>query len=314
MWKVDTHCDVLWKMWRDSNLSFYETPSTLQVHMNHIRKSQVKLQTFAVFVPPSVPVAERFYTAIKMIDIFFEKIVKQSREISLVFHAGDLPDDGWSDKQWGAILSLEGADALQGELHHLRILYRLGVRSMGLTWNWRNEAADGVLEPSPGGLSQFGRELVREAEDLGILLDISHLAEKPFWEVMEQNRDRPIIASHSNCKSVHNHPRNLTDEQIKAIMQTGGVIGLTFVPPFLSGKNRTDISDLLFHIEHVLSLGGENHLGFGSDFDGIDETMMDLTDAGEYNRLEEELLKRYPEKIVKKIFFDNWIRVYREVL
>ncbi len=314
MWKVDSHCDVLWKMWRDPNVSFFDKNSSLHVHMDHLRKSQMKLQTFAVFVSPSVSVSERFYNALKMIDIFYEKIVNPSQKVSVVLHPDDLPEEGWSDEQIGAILSLEGADALQGELHNLRNLYRLGVRSLGLTWNWRNEAADGVLEPSPGGLSQFGRELVREAQELGIILDVSHIAEKPFWEVMEQNRGKPIIASHSNCKSVHNHPRNLTDEQIKAIIQTGGVIGITFVPLFISGEKSTDISQLIPHIEHVLSLGGENNLGFGSDFDGIDETMTDLTDAGEYNRLEEELLKRYPEKIVKKIFFDNWIRVYREVL
>src|SRR5690606_34269437 len=126
------------------------------------------------------------------------------------------------------------------------------------------------LEPRGGGLTARGRELVAECNRLGIALDVSHLSERGFWELMERTQDAPI-ASHSNAKALCSHPRNLTDEQIHAIIKTGGRIGITFVPYFLRAGGGAAIDDVLRHLEHICSLGGAGHVAFGSDFDGIDQ-------------------------------------------
>ncbi|MBO8170931.1 MAG: membrane dipeptidase [Bacillaceae bacterium] len=314
MWKFDTHCDVLLKLWEsEGKIDFYCENDDLHVHYPNMVKSDILVQTFAVFVPPSLPVHNRFHTALEMVDLFYEKIIRDQKQMRLIRTSDDLKHHLQKKDKPGAILSLEGADALQGNLTYLRTLYRSGVRSIGLTWNYRNEAADGVEEPSPGGLSQFGRELVQEAARLNMIVDISHLSEKGFWDLAE-NFQIPIMASHSNCKSIHNHPRNLTDEQIKTIIHLGGVIGMTFVPGFIADKENVSVTDLLKHIEHICSLGGENHIGFGSDFDGISDTMIDLTDSGEYHILQEALLKHYPEHLVRRFLCDNWAETYQKLL
>lgn len=314
MWKFDTHCDVLLKLWEsERSLSFYEAGQQLHVQYQYMVKADIKVQAFAIFVPPDVPVHHRFHAALEMIDIFYEEVVGKGEKIRSISSSADLDTDRVRHGPRGALLTLEGADALQGNITYLRTLYRLGVRSLGLTWNWRNEAADGVEEPNPGGLSKFGRELVEEAQRLGIAIDISHLSEKGFWDVMEMAQ-APVLASHSNCKAIHNHQRNLTDEQIKAIIQNDGVIGLTFVPSFVAGGNKVTIRHLLKHVEHVCSLGGEKHLGFGSDFDGITKTMADLSNQGEYEKLQEILLKHYPENVVRGFLFDNWQHLYKRIL
>lgn len=300
-------------MVQDQTVDFYEKNDHLQVQYHYLEKANIAMQVFAIFVPPSIPSSERFYYALKMIDVFYERVVKKDK-LHPIFTVKDI--EGLfqhPSHSRGGMLSLEGADALQGDITNLRTLHRLGLRALGFTWNHRNEAADGVEEPNPGGLSQFGRQLLKEANRLGILLDVSHLSEKGFWDVIEGSK-APILASHSNCKGIHNHKRNLTDEQIKAIFKQGGVIGLTFVPYFIKDGEKIKIKDLFQHLDHLLSLGGENHIAFGSDFDGISQTMVDLQNTGDYYLLVNELLKCYKDENVEKWLNMNWRRLFSQVL
>lgn len=309
---VDAHCDALWKMVEDSSLNFYDKDSRLHVHFQNMEKSNIALQAFALFVPPSIHASHRFEYALRMIDVFYERVIKEGTLIP-IYSSEDVKlvlSDSSSCK--GAMLTLEGADALQGSLVHLRVLHRLGVRVLGFSWNHRNEAADGVEEPHAGGLSLFGRQLLEEANRLKMVLDISHLAEKGFWDVIELSKS-PIIASHSNCQSIHPHRRNLSDRQIQAIIKSRGIIGLTFVPDFIANKDQVTIDDLLKHIEHLLGLGGENHIGFGSDFDGISRTMGNLQNTGDYDNLVNALLKNYREDQVYKWLTGNWRRLLLEI-
>lgn len=310
---IDAHCDALLKLVRDDQLSFHEKNDSMQVQYRYLEKANVILQAFAIFISPKVTANHRFDAALDMVDEFYEKVICNGK-MKPVYSSSDLMslfEKGQSKR--GAILTLEGADALQGNIVYLRTLYRLGVRALGFTWNHRNEAADGVEEPNPGGLSLFGRQVLKEANRLGIVLDVSHLAEKGFWDVIEYTQ-APIMASHSNCKSVYPHQRNLNDEQLQAIFKNGGVVGLTFVPQFITNAKNVMITDLLNHLEHVLSLGGEDHVAFGSDFDGIDTTMADLTNVSFYNRLVEELLKNYKKEQVEKWLSINWKNLFCQVL
>ena len=213
----------------------------------------------------------------------------------------------------GALLSLEGVDSLQGNLAYLRILYHLGVRIVGVTWNRANWAADGVLEPRKGGFTAAGMDLIKECNRLGMIMDVSHLSEKAFWELLESSR-KPVIASHSNASAISPRLRNLSDDQIRSLIQTGGVMGITFVPPFVSDEQPVPIDRILRHIDHVCALGGRCHIGFGSDFDGIKEWIAGLEHAGRYDRLVNLLLRHYREEDARLFLHGNWFRYFMKQL
>ena len=189
----------------------------------------------------------------------------------------------WSDfdllkeDEIGALLTLEGVDAIGNDLQKLTILYELGVRSIGLTWNNANLAADGAGEKRVAGLISFGREIVEFNNHHKILTDVSHLSEKAFWDVMEE-AEYPI-ASHSNAKALCNHVRNLSDEQAKMMFDKNAMIHVVYNPPFVKNKGEVTITDLIEHIDHFCSLGGVNQIGLGSDFDGISTKILSLEDA-----------------------------------
>lgn len=148
---------------------------------------------------------------------------------------------------------------------------------------------------------------------LGMVVDIAHLAPKGFWDVMNM-ANAPVIASHANAKAIHNHRRNLDDDQLRALFQTGGLIGMTYVPYFVAEGNRVSIDDLMRHINHILALGGENHIGLGSDFDGIEETMIDLRSGADYPQLQKRLFQAYGDTVARKILGGNFKRVLESIL
>lgn len=236
------------------------------------------------------------------------------------------------DDQVGFLLVLEGGRPLEGSLAVLRQFFRLGVRCLLLTWNGRNELADGVGEgPSAGGLSNFGREVVREMRRLGMVLDLSHLAPAGFHEALDLY-DGIVVATHSNAKALHDHPRNLTDDQIKLVAQTGGVVGVAFMPAFLS-SGTPSVETVVDHIEHMAGLVGDEHVCIGPDFsygpvaeehrkqrkyEGI---KVDLTvpypipDAASLPNLEEALRRRgFGEEAMANVLGKNLLRVLHDVL
>jgi membrane dipeptidase len=213
-----------------------------------------------------------------------------------------------------AVLAIEGGEALEGDLGVLRLFHRLGVRSIGLTWNERNNIADGVGDSrSKGGLSVFGADLIKEMNRLGILVDVSHLSDPGFWDVVELST-QPIIASHSNSRAVCNHRRNLTDDQIKALAKNGGVMGMNFAAAFVKEDGKPKLDDLLNHIDHIVELVGPEHVGLGSDFDGIGAAPEELTDASTMPLITDGLCKRgYSDEHIRLILGGNYFRVFKEV-
>jgi len=214
----------------------------------------------------------------------------------------------------GVMLTVEGGEALGGDPAVLRMLYRLGVRMLGLTWNGRNELADGVGErDTGGGLTALGQEVVREMDRLGMAVDISHLAEAGFWQVLQVG-NRPPLASHANCAALCPHPRNLTDEQVKALGQKGGMVCLTFVPDFVDPDNPT-LERLVDHVVHASGLVGPGCVGLGSDFDGIEETIRGLESPACFPALATTLLNRgFTEEDVRGIMGENLVRYLGRVL
>ncbi|WP_068774699.1 dipeptidase [Paenibacillus sp. FJAT-26967] len=301
---IDAHCDALMKMYRNRRLDF-QTPSVeLDVNYPLMKAGGIKIQFLAIYLPEEIrtPGIEH---VLEYVDILYQRILSNP-EICLIRNRSDL-NTVMNSSRKGVILSLEGVEGLQGNLGHLRILQRLGLRSVGLTWNFANWSADGIMEARGGGLTARGRMLIKESNHLNLMLDVSHLSIKGFWDLMEYP-DLSVFASHSNAKSVCEHPRNLTDDQIKQLINQQGMIGLTFVPWFVHKADPVTISDLLRHLDHVCALGGEDYVGFGSDFDGIDRYITGLEDAGMYTNLANELCKRYSLSQVHKFLSRNWNR------
>lgn len=300
--KIDFHCDVISKLLVEPKLDFHKEdfPARLDVTLQSLLDADYMIQVFAVYIPSDHP--KDLITVMKSIEIFYERVANHPNMI-IVDSAIDVERCKATNKI-GAILSLEGVDGLQGHIFLASLLYRLGVRFAGLTWNAMNWAADGVMEASGAGLSSLGRDFVRQCNKLGITIDVSHLSERSFWDVMSVS-SKPVIASHSNAKSICNHPRNLTDEQIIAIVQKQGLIGLTYVPWFVVEGEMATITHLLAHVEHMLALGAENHIMLGSDFDGIDKYIDDLRSPRDVNKLEALLLQHYSRELVEKMMWRN---------
>jgi membrane dipeptidase len=307
---IDAHCDVLSKLYGNPKLDFGDDESGLDVTLPKLQASRVMLQMFAVWLPEHVA-HPRIGYALRCIDLFHTHILRNP-SVMEVRSKRDLAEAAATGKV-GAMLSLEGADVLEGDFSYLRTLFRLGVRALGITWNFANWAADGVHESRNGGFTIKGRELVKECDRLGILLDASHLSENGFWELAELS-ERPFYASHSNAYTVCPHIRNLKDDQIEYLIRSGGRMGLNFFPPFVHEGPAASIHDLLRHIDHVCSLGGAGIVGLGSDFDGIDKKLADLAHAGEFDRLINALQQRFKEDEVEGFLYRNWYGYLNEHL
>ena len=201
-----------------------------------------------------------------------------------------------------ALLSVEGADRIGCSLAQLQRFYDLGIRVIHLTWNEDN-ALCGAALGSGSGLTALGRSFVTEAQRLGIALDMSHISEQGFWDVLEI-AEKPILAGHSNSCALCSHPRNLTDAQFLALAKTGGVAGVNLYPNFL-GLTR-DMDAVIAHVEHWLSLGGEDAVCLGTDFDGVDQLPDGMDGVQSMEKLYEAMLcNRWSEALVQKIFYHN---------
>jgi membrane dipeptidase len=296
----DAHCDVLYKLFIDPSLDFVKSPA-LQVNLESLTASGTKVQLFAIYVPESVHPDLKFMAALRMADLFYERVLAPNPQMKLIKNKEEIGLLG--DNEIGAVLTLEGCDAIGQDLLKLRTLLRLGVRAVGLTWNFGNYVADGALEHRGAGLSRFGRQVVDVLNETNTACDVSHLSERGFWDVVESGSH--VFASHSNSHSLCPNPRNLRDDQIRALIKQNSVMGITFVPEFLSGKKEASIDNVLRHLEHVCSLGGENHVGFGSDFDGIEFTVSKLAGNEQYENLWNALHKYYSNIQVEKFLFHN---------
>lgn len=300
---IDTHCDALLKLWEQPNRSFYDS-AEIDTNASRLKAGNVQVQLFAIFVEPWIKQEQKFQVVLEQISLFQEKIISPYPFMRHITKWNEL--DELQDGEIGAVLTLEGLDPIGDDLTKLSILLQLGVLSVGLTWNQANLCADGVREPRGAGLSLLGKEVVELHNKKQILTDVSHLSIQGFWDVIEL-ADYPI-ASHSNAHKLCAHRRNLLDEQISALVKRDGFIGLVFHPLFLTEKEQATIDDVLRHVEYMCDLGASRHIGFGSDFDGIDVYVDQLKHSGHYGKLVNELEKHYSATVVKGFLGDNFRR------
>lgn len=314
MFIVDAHCDSMLDVVRKrrrlgiaSNNGHLDLP--------RLMKAGVSIQFFAFFIESIYKPHGSLRRTLQLISNFYKELESNSSQMHLITTKRDLEQHlKINDNKVGVILAIEGGEALEGDLDVLECLFRLGIRSLGLTWNQRNEIADGVGEKfSRGGLTSFGREVVKTMNRLGMVIDLAHIAEAGFWDTLELS-SKPVIVSHANCRKLCEHHRNLTDTQIKALAQAQGVLGITYAAQFVA-TNAT-IEDVVEHIDHVCQLVGNClHVGLGSDFDGADIMPKGLEDVTKVPKIIDILQKKgYKEENIAKIMGENFIRVLKENL
>lgn len=315
MFICDCHCDTLTELY-NKNASLYENEQHFDI------KRQIALggglQFCAIYVPTEV---FRYQGGLRytlcLLDKYNQEIKKLHENGIDVLQVRTAEDAGNVLKHKAAtLLAIEEGGAIDGSLEALRCLYELGVRAMTLTWSNRNDIADGINEEATGsGLTLFGKQVVAEMNRLGMLVDISHISTAGFWSVIETST-KPIIATHSNAKSLCPHPRNLNDEQIKALAQNGGLAGITFAGQFLEEDWRNACIESVYkHIDYMLNLiGNDDHIGFGSDFDGISHPPYNIQGVQDYKPLIEYLSKYYSDETINKITHQNVINLLQKVL
>lgn len=337
----DGHNDTLLKLFFSKEINkskdFFNGNKYCHIDYPKIKVSNFIGGFFAIFTPDKEP-DESFFSrmdsppydlelpdpinyehaiscTLSMISILNKLIDNSKGKIILCKNSHDMRTILKEDKI-GIILHIEGAEAISKNFDSLDILYNLGLRSIGLVWSRPNIFANGVpfsfpKDPDTGpGLTELGKELVKKCDEKNIFIDLSHLNEKGFWDV-EKLSTRPLIATHSNVHELSNHSRNLTNKQLRAIKETGGIVGLNFATAFLRSDGQmnpdTNLELLVKHFDHLISFLGEDGVAIGSDFDGaiVPNKIKDL--AG-INELKKTMIKcGYNLPLVEKIFYKNWI-------
>lgn len=304
---IDSHCDTASEL-----LNRNEALEHNSCHISLRQMTEYKsfIQFFAAWVSKNEKKPkERAVSILNKIKNEIEinndviKIIKTANELTSVI----------SKEKHGAVLAIEDARALDGSLDVLSMFYSMGVRAICLAWNDDNDVTDGVLSSRGAGLTDFGKSVVREMNRLHMIVDVSHISQKGFWDVYEIS-EYPFMASHSDCVVICNHKRNLDDTQIKALIKIHGMMCINIYPPFLTNDAKACVSDILRHTDHVLSLGGEHILGLGSDFDGIDCLPENIFGVGDYVKLFDEMARcGYSDELIDKITHKNMINFMERI-
>jgi membrane dipeptidase len=283
------------------------------IDLPRLLEAGVSAQFFALFCEDTRISQAREHTWMLLETL--EAVFAQSPGIGLGLHADDILR-AKAEGRVAAFLAIEGGEAIGESLDELRAFYNRGVRLMTLTWNRRNAIARGVGEPGPGGLTPFGRTVVSEMENLGMIVDVSHLSDEALDDVLAV-ASRPLVASHSNAKAIRDHRRNLTDDQLRRIAATGGLVGLTFAGVFIDADpTKVTLERTLDHLDRLVSMAGEDHVGLGTDFDGFTAPYgMVMPDCTSLPELTAGMLRRgYSGEAIRKVMGLNWLRVIGEVL
>ena len=330
---IDMHCDTITELY-DRRVKERST-ATLKKNFLHIDLEKLKqgnymLQNFAIF--QSLKKHEKmFEDSIKYIDYFYQEMEANKDYIGVVRTYEDIIRNEKEGKM-SALLTLEEGAEAEGKLEFLRTYYRLGVRMITLTWNYENgigypnfhyeegKTSDMKSRNTIDGLTEFGISFIEEMERLGMVIDVSHLSDAGFYDVLRYTK-KPFVASHSNAMHCCNHCRNLTDDMIRRLSERGGVTGINFYPYFLDEvapeedrKEYASIEKILAHIKHIKKIGGIQCIGLGTDFDGI-EGDLEIKDASYMQMLVERLEKAgFTPTEIEAICYKNVLRVYKEIL
>jgi membrane dipeptidase len=325
------------------------------VDLPRLEEGGIHVPFFALWVPTFYHGSEAVRRTLDLRDAFERVLSQHPGQIELATSARDIRRI-LGEKKIAAVLTIEGGHQIDDDLAVLRMYRRMGILSMTLTHFRNNHWADSSTDKAEhNGLTEFGRQVVREMNALGMIVDVSHVSDKTFYDALGVTT-KPVIASHSSCRSISDVPRNMTDDMLRALARNGGVVGVNFAPPFLNQQDAEEMKKTIsqknalepnltgkaldefaakdyFHdkaeihaghatvkdaaacIDHVVKVAGIDHVGLGSDFDGITSVPQGLEDVSKVPNLTSALLKRgYSEEDIKKIMGENFLRVIGEVV
>lgn len=328
---VDMHCDTISELYKDHKTGGTSSilENSLMVDLKKMQAGDYGLQNFALYTNLERAGDRPFEYCMELLDTFYTEMEAHKDIIGIVRSSQDIAAN-WADGKMSALLTIEEGGVCQGNLKFLRNFYRLGVRMMTLTWNFPNELASPnrkvvgpdrkirMLPDMERGLTKTGVEFIQEMERLGMIIDISHLNDAGIWDVFRYTKS-PFVASHSNARAVASHPRNLTDDMIRALSERGGVMGINYYSCFLRDfgqgeKEISRISDMVAHMQHIKKVGGVQCIGLGSDFDGIDGEL-EMGNASMLPLLADSMSRAgFTSSEIEAVFYKNVLRVYREIL
>lgn len=323
---IDMHCDTLMvSLFKDEAKDINRSEYSM-VDFERMEKTGQMAQFFAAWLPPQrvyrrygVPLMTDDEYIEACHDILVKNVDKHSDKIAMAYTAEEI-EKNWADGKMSAVFTIEDGRSVEANLDNLKHYHDdLGVRAMTLTWNFYN-CFGSPNSKNPllmyDGLSNFGKEAVGYMQELGILIDVSHLSEGGFWDVYNLVK-KPFVATHSNCRSICPHQRNLSDDQIRALADKGGVTGINFGPEFLNTDvtNRDSTVEMMVkHIQHIRNIAGIETVAIGTDFDGIGGNL-EIGSCDQMGLLEEALRKAgFSEDELEKVFFKNVLRVMKEAV
>jgi membrane dipeptidase len=317
---IDTHNDVTSETVK--GLDIGGAAKKTHTDIPRLKAGGVGTVFFAAYVASSYAKEGRAaHRALEMIDTVRHDIVNRHRDQFQLATTADAIVSARKTGKIAALIGIEGGHAIEDNLRLLRSFYALGVRYMTLTHsntnNWADSSGDMGRKDVKRhrGLTDFGREVVREMNRIGMIVDVSHVADETFWDVLETST-APVFASHSSCRSIASIPRNMTDEMIVAMAKKGGVIQINFGCQFLrpARSGRATLADVVKHIDHVVTIAGIDAVGIGSDYDGVNCVPDGLEDVSKFPGLTRALLEKgYSEDAIRKIYGGNTLRVMRAV-
>lgn len=323
---IDMHCDSVWTMFmKDPDIANLYDSNVTSVDFKRMKEGGQLAQFFAVCLMPKgcekdlgiEPIAYPYF--IRLLKEYLVRNVLENQDIIAMAYNADDIDKNRRDGKMSAILTMEDGTAVNGKLERLKTYYDMGFRALTLTWNYTNcfgapNSKDSRIMKR--GLSEFGMEAVEFMQELGMLVDVSHLSEGGFYDVARICR-KPFAATHSNAIRLSPHQRNLTDEQIRILGETGSVTGLNYGPEFLNedvASTESTVHLIAKHARHIADVGGVDCVGLGGDLDGI-EGELEISDCSKVYLLAEALRKqRFTESEIEKIFYKNVLRVIHEAM
>lgn len=301
---IDMHCDTNMILFDGKSRAIED--NGLHVDLKKLKAADSYVQFFASWFELSNTQAP-FEHAMNMV-AYFKNLIKDYPDFEVLTQKSQLT----LDKRF-ALISVEEGGCMEGDLDKLQRLYREGVRSITMTWNFENELGYTNLDPDNRGLKPFGFEAICAMNDLGMIIDVSHLSDQGTADTIKQSR-RPVVATHSNARSVKHHSRNLSDALIRGIANTGGVVGLNFWNELLGTKRTSRIEDMILHLDHLRRIGGDDILAIGTDYDGISGEL-EIPNISVMGNLGLALNKKgYSDDVIEKLFYKNAERVIKDVL
>lgn len=317
---IDMHCDTIHELWEGRKRGEHMTlrRNNLMLDLERMKRGGYSVQNFALFVEQK-PEISSFATVKELLSVFREEMETNADWVSQVMNTKEILENEKEGKL-SALLTVEGGEACEGMLENLQYLYNQGVRMMTLTWNFPNEIGhpnfdenqDFFTPNTSEGLTETGIRFVEEMERMGMIVDVSHLSDAGFYDVVKYTK-RPFVASHSNARSVCPWVRNLTDDMIRRLADRGGVVGLNYCADFLR-DSRTGELDIGRHARHIADVGGIECVGLGSDFDGI-PPYQGCPKAEQMDKLAAIFEKNgFSQREIDKILYQNVFRVYKEIL